>query len=129
MKAGKSQTQIDTREARLDELGGREAAARQRFSDALAADGVWSAAVGAPLPGDLDEAYAVLTSVSRDAVGEDAVLGDLQALQAALAGSHDIVAQRSADILTVTVTGAQGRGRWRSRPARWPNALPRNGTC
>jgi uncharacterized protein (TIGR02680 family) len=108
VKAGKSQTQIDTREARLDELTEKETFARLRFADALAADGVWSAAVESPRPADQDEAYEVLSSVSRDAVGEDAVLGSLQALQAALAGSHDIVAQRSAEILTVTVTGARG---------------------
>jgi uncharacterized protein YPO0396 len=108
VKAGKSQTQIDTREARLDELTEKETFARHRFAEALAADGVWSAAVESPMPADQDEAYEVLSSVARDAVGEDAVLGNLQALQAALAGSHDIVAQRSAEILTVTVTGAHG---------------------
>jgi uncharacterized protein (TIGR02680 family) len=108
VKAGKTQTQIDTREARLDELAEKETYARQRFRDALAADGVWSAAVDAEQPEDLDEAYAALTAAARDGVGEDAVLSNLQSLQAALAGSHDIVAQRSADILTVTVTGAQG---------------------
>ncbi len=108
VRAGKSQTQIDTRDARLDELAEKETYARQRFREALAADGVWPAAVGAALPDDLDEAYAALTAASRDAVSEDAVLGNLQSLQAALAGSHDVVAQRSADILTVTVTGAHG---------------------
>jgi uncharacterized protein (TIGR02680 family) len=108
VRAGKTQTQIDTRESRIDELAEKETFARQRFAAALAADGVWSAAVDAPRPEDLADAYEALTAVSRDAVGEDAVLGNLQALQAALAGSHDIVAQRSADILTVTVTGAHG---------------------
>ncbi len=108
VKAGKTQTQIDTREGRIDELAEKETFARQRFSAALAADGVWSAAVDAPLPEDPADAYEALTAVSREAVGEDAVLSSLQALQAALAGSHDIVAQRSADILTVTVTGAHG---------------------
>jgi len=108
VKAGKSQTQIDTREARLNELAEKETFARGRFAEALAADGVWSAAVEQAQPSSQDEAYQVLSSVSRDAVGEDSVLGSLQALQAALAGSHDIVAQRSAEILTVTVTGAHG---------------------
>lgn len=110
VRAGKTQTQLDTRDARIDELAEREAFARQRFRDALAADGVWSAAVAEPAepPADPAEAYAVLTAAPREAVGEDAVLANLQALQTALAGSHDIVAQRSADILTVTVTGAHG---------------------
>ncbi|HEY0452472.1 TIGR02680 family protein [Actinophytocola sp.] len=108
VRAGKTQTQLDTREARLDELVERESFAQRRFGDALAADGVWPAAVDAPLPDDPAEAFAVLTASSREPVSEDAVLGNLQALQAALAGSHDIVAQRSADILTVTVTGAHG---------------------
>ncbi|OLF13548.1 SbcC/MukB-like Walker B domain-containing protein, partial [Actinophytocola xanthii] len=110
VRVGKTQTQLDTRETRLAELAEREEAARNRFRDALAADGVWAAAVGAagPPPEDLTEAFTALTATAREAVGEDAVLGTLQGLQAALAGSHDIVAQRSADILTVTVTGAQG---------------------
>ncbi|MCT2584294.1 TIGR02680 family protein [Actinophytocola gossypii] len=108
VKAGKTQTQIDTREARLAELVERESAARRRFRDALGADGVWAAAVDAPRPDDDEAAFAALTSAPRDPVSEDAVLNNLQALQTALAGSHDIVAQRSADILTVTVTGAHG---------------------
>jgi uncharacterized protein (TIGR02680 family) len=112
VRAGKSQTQIDTREARLGELVEKETFARRRFREALAADGVWSAAVDGPVPDELPDdpaaAYAALTAAPRESVGEDAVLGNLQALQAALAGSHDIVAQRSADILTVTVTGAHG---------------------
>jgi uncharacterized protein (TIGR02680 family) len=108
VKAGKTQTQIDTKQARIAELADREAVARQRFRDALSADGVWSAAVGPLLPDDLEEAYRVLTENPRDGVSEDAVLGNLQTLQSTLAGSHDVIAQRSADILTVTVTGAQG---------------------
>lgn len=108
VKAGKSQTRIDTRQARLGELADRESAAARRFRDALAADGVWAAAVDVALPDDPAAAFAALTANPRDPVGEDAVLGNLQALQAALAGSHDIVAQRGADILTVTVTGAHG---------------------
>lgn len=110
VKAGKTQTQIDTRETRTTELAEREAVARQRFQDALAADGVWAAAVAEPAepPADPAEAFTALTATPREVVGEDTVLGTLQALQAALAGSHDIVAQRGADILTVTVTGAHG---------------------
>jgi uncharacterized protein (TIGR02680 family) len=111
VKAGKTQTQIDTREARVGELIERESFARQKFREALAADGVWAAAVEEPAvaPADPAEAFAALTRTPREVVSEDAVLGNLQALQTALAGSHDIVAQRSADILTVTVTGAHGQ--------------------
>ncbi|MFI7678082.1 TIGR02680 family protein [Actinophytocola sp. NPDC049390] len=108
VRAGKTQTQIDTKQSKVAELTDREAAARQRFRDALSADGVWPAAVDAPVPDDLTEAYQVLTAHPRDGVGEDTVLGNLQTLQSTLAGSHDVIAQRSADILTVTVTGAQG---------------------
>ncbi|MPZ84310.1 MAG: TIGR02680 family protein [Actinophytocola sp.] len=108
VKAGKTQTQIDTREARIDELAEKETVARQRFRAALATDGVWSAAVDVAMPDDPAEAYAAMSAAPREAVGEDAVLATLQALQTALAGSHDVVAQRSADILTVTVTGAHG---------------------
>ncbi len=108
VRAGKTQTQIDTKEARVAELTDRETTAQHRFRDALAAEGVWPAAVAAPLPADLGEAYTVLTASPRDGVSEDTVLGNLQTLQSTLAGSHDVIAQRSADILTVTVTGAQG---------------------
>jgi hypothetical protein len=108
VKAGKSQTQIDNRQTKITELTEREAGARQRFVDALAADGVWPAAVGVDLPDDPAEAFTVLTASPRDGVSEDTVLGNLQTLQSTLAGSHDVIAQRSADILTVTVTGAQG---------------------
>ncbi len=108
--AGRTQTKIDSREVRITELVEREASARQRFREALGADGVWSAAVDEPAepPEDLAEAYAALTASGRDPVSEDVVLGKLQTLQATLAGSHDISAQRAADILTVTVTGGQG---------------------
>ena len=108
VKAGKSQTQIDTRQTKITELTEREAVAQHRFREALAADGVWQAAVGQPLPAESAEAYEVLTAHPRDGVSEDTVLGNLQTLQSTLAGSHDVIAQRSADILTVTVTGAQG---------------------
>jgi uncharacterized protein (TIGR02680 family) len=108
VKAGKTQTQIDSKQSKIAELTEREAAAQQRFRDALAADGVWSAAVSEDLPEDLAEAFQVLTAHPRDGVSEDTVLGNLQTLQSTLAGSHDVIAQRSADILTVTVTGAQG---------------------
>jgi uncharacterized protein (TIGR02680 family) len=108
VKAGKTQTQIDNRQAKITELTEREAGARLRFVDALAADGVWPAAVAADLPSDPTEAFAVLMANPRDGVSEDTVLGNLQTLQSTLAGSHDVIAQRCADILTVTVTGAQG---------------------
>jgi uncharacterized protein (TIGR02680 family) len=108
VKAGKSQTQIDNRQAKITELTEREAGVRQRFVDALAADGVWPAAVSAELPEDPAEAFTVLTANPRDGVSEDTVLGNLQTLQSTLAGSHDVIAQRTADILTVTVTGARG---------------------
>lgn len=108
VKAGKTQTQIDTKQTKVTELTERETVARQRFQDALSADGVWPAAVAAELPEDLTEAYTALMANQRDGVSEDTVLGNLQTLQSTLAGSHDVIAQRSADILTVTVTGAQG---------------------
>jgi uncharacterized protein (TIGR02680 family) len=108
VKAGKSQTQIDTKQTKITELTEREAVAKQRFRDALAADGVWPAAVPLELPDDPAEAFTVLTANPRDGVSEDTVLGNLQTLQSTLAGSHDVIAQRSAEILTVTVTGAQG---------------------
>jgi uncharacterized protein (TIGR02680 family) len=108
VKAGKTQTQIDTKQTRTAELTERETLAQQRFRDSVGADGVWSAAVDADLPDDLAEAFTVLTASPRDGVSEDTVLGNLQTLQSTLAGSHDVIAQRSSDILTVTVTGAQG---------------------
>ena len=110
VSAGRTQTKMDSRESRIVELTEKETAARQRFRDALAAEGVWPAAVADPVeaPADPTEAFEILKGQAKDGVSEDVVLGKLQTLQTALAGSHDIVAQRSADILTVTVTGAQG---------------------
>lgn len=110
VKAGKTQTQIDTKQSRLTELTERETTARQRFRAVLDAEGVWPAAVAEPAspPEDLAEAFAALSTVRRDGAGEDAVLADLQALQSALTGSHDVVAHRQAEILTVTVTGTHG---------------------
>jgi uncharacterized protein (TIGR02680 family) len=110
VKVGKTQTQIDTKQTRAGELAEKETAARQRFRAVLDATGVWSAAVAEPAepPDDLAEAYQLLTKASGETASEDVVLGNLQSLQSALAGSHDVVAHRDGDVLTVTVTGAGG---------------------
>jgi uncharacterized protein (TIGR02680 family) len=101
----KTETVLEGKES---DLGGKinaASAAAAALSAALAAPGVLAAA----LP-DVAEADAVaaLSTVERRGVSEEVVITKLQALQTALAGSHDITPERHAGILTVTVSGEQG---------------------
>jgi hypothetical protein len=50
----------------------------------------------------------VLAAVDRKGASEEVVITKLQALQTALAGSHEITPERHAGILTITVAGEQG---------------------
>jgi uncharacterized protein (TIGR02680 family) len=69
---------------------------------ALAAPGVVAAAFGdEPVPDDL-------STVERKGASEELVITKLQALQTALAGSHEITPERHAGMLTITVAGEQG---------------------
>jgi uncharacterized protein (TIGR02680 family) len=88
-------------------------AAESAFRAALAAPGVVAAAMidsaePVELPDDLGEVMSLLAAVDRKAASEELVITKLQALQTALAGSHDITPERHAGILTITVAGEQG---------------------
>ncbi|GGM64391.1 hypothetical protein GCM10012275_38740 [Longimycelium tulufanense] len=117
-QATRAETLLETKRAQLggrEEEVGRVSAA---FRDALATPGLWVAAVGVPedeeTPAgpptdDLDATLAELEAApERRAFSEGAVITKLQALQTALAGTHDITAETHAGVLTVTVTGEDG---------------------
>ena len=98
----KSETMLEGKEKDLDGRINAASAAAAGLRAALAAPGVRAAA----LPNDED--LATLSTTDRRGVSEEVVITKLQALQAALAGSHDITPERHAGILTVTVSGEQG---------------------
>ncbi|MEU5693756.1 TIGR02680 family protein [Actinosynnema sp. NPDC020468] len=78
-----------------------------RFTEAVHAPGVLAAALPDTDP-TVEEVRAVLSTSDRRAATEPTVITRLQALQTALAGSHDIAAEQHAGLLTVTVTGEEG---------------------
>ncbi len=96
-------------EGKHSDIGGKAdsaTAAQDTFQAALAAPGVWAAALpGEPMP---EDPATVLSGVDRKGASEELVITKLQALQTALAGSHEITPQRHAGILTITVAGEQG---------------------
>lgn len=107
----KTQTLLDTRVAEIDGKRSAAATAARAFSDALAAPGVWPAAVDADRPADDEEAFALLESAVSQAKrlpSEENVLTKLQALQASLAGTHNVLPERHAGILTVVVSAEEG---------------------
>ncbi|HWE87961.1 MAG TPA: TIGR02680 family protein [Pseudonocardiaceae bacterium] len=99
-------------EAKADAVEGKAEAARtaeQAALAALAAPGVWRAAVGEQeFPDDLDGALDVLAGIDRRGASEELVITKLQALQSALAGSYEITPERHAGILTIVVAGDAG---------------------
>ncbi|MBP2473901.1 uncharacterized protein (TIGR02680 family) [Crossiella equi] len=86
--------------------------AEQGFRDTLAAPGVWHAALPEAEEPDTEHLLAVADQLAaaedRRPASEGTVIGRLQALQSALAGSHNITAETTAGILTVTVTSEDG---------------------
>ncbi|PPK63425.1 TIGR02680 family protein [Actinokineospora auranticolor] len=107
----KTQTLLDTRSAEIDGRRTAASAAAQSFADALAAPGVWSAAISEDRPGDDADAWALLEAAvaeSKRLPSEENVLTKLQALQAALAGTHNVLPERHAGILTVVVSAEEG---------------------
>ncbi|WP_243753740.1 TIGR02680 family protein [Labedaea rhizosphaerae] len=115
-QVAKTETLLETRRAEID--GKREAADRAvaAFREALAAPGVWPAAVpgnetvpgSETAPEDPDEAMTALEAVSTKTVAEEKVITKLQALQTALAGSHNVLTERHAGLLTVVVAAEDG---------------------
>lgn len=111
VKAGRTHERIRSKESAITELVQRDKYETERFRAALASEGLWAAALGEPadLPEDPADALAVLNGVTAPASSEDAVMNSLQKLQSALAGTHNVSAQRDNDVLTVTITSQHGR--------------------
>ncbi|MGQ0837680.1 TIGR02680 family protein [Actinokineospora sp.] len=107
----RTQTLLDTRGAEIDgKRAGAESAARA-FADALAAPGVWPAAVDDDRPAEDADAYALLETAVAQAKRlptEENALTRLQALQSSLAGTHNVLPERHAGILTVVVSAEEG---------------------
>jgi uncharacterized protein (TIGR02680 family) len=106
----KTETVLESKTGAIDTRAETARAAESAFRAALAAPGVLSAALDEPVdvPDDVDQALAVLTAQDRKAASEESVITRLQALQTALAGSHEITPERHAGILTIVVVGEQG---------------------
>ncbi|GAA2972459.1 TIGR02680 family protein [Actinokineospora diospyrosa] len=107
----KTQTLLDTRGAEIDGKRAAATAAAQAFAEALAAPGVWPAAIDEDHPGDDAQAWELLATAVAEAKrlpSEENVLGKLQNLQASLAGTHNVLPERHAGILTVVVSAEEG---------------------
>jgi len=101
----KTETVLEGKESELEGKTNAASLAAAGLRAALAAPGVQAAALPDVLQ---DEVLATLSTTDRRGVSEEVVITKLQALQTALAGSHDITPERHAGILTVTVSGEQG---------------------
>ncbi|WP_245614548.1 TIGR02680 family protein [Actinokineospora inagensis] len=107
----KTQTLLDTRGAEIDGKRAAATTAAQAFAEALAAPGVWPAAIAADRPDDDADAWALVEAAvaeSKRLPSEENVLGKLQNLQASLAGTHNVLPERHAGILTVVVSAEEG---------------------
>ncbi|HEX3790709.1 MAG TPA: TIGR02680 family protein [Pseudonocardiaceae bacterium] len=106
----KTETVLEGKVSTIEAKAEAQRAALAGFRAAVAAPGVCSAALPEPepLPDDPGEALAVLAAVDQRPASEETVITKLQALQSALAGSHEITPERTAGILTIVVIGEQG---------------------
>lgn len=101
-KVVKTETVLEGKENDIGAKAEAAAMADTAYQAALAAPGVVAAAFGDdPVPDEL-------STVERRGASEELVITKLQALQTALAGSHEITPERHAGILTITVAGEQG---------------------
>ncbi|MFI9817296.1 TIGR02680 family protein [Saccharothrix variisporea] len=106
-QAAKLSAQLDTAAEQLASAQDARARAVEQFKATIAAPGVLVAALP-DVPEDVESVRAALTMSDRRGAGEATVITKLQALQTALAGSHDIAAEQHEGLLTVTVTGEEG---------------------
>ena len=105
----KTETLLEGKESEIGAKVSAADGAAVGLMAALAAPGVFAAALPElSLPSSVEEALAVLAAVERKGASEEVVITKLQALQTALAGSHEITPERHAGILTITVAGEQG---------------------
>ncbi|HEX5403947.1 MAG TPA: TIGR02680 family protein, partial [Pseudonocardiaceae bacterium] len=102
----KTETVLEGKGNDIDAKAAAAASAQDTFQAALTAPGVWVAAMpDEPMP---EHPAMLLSTVERKGASEELVITKLQALQTALAGSHEITPERHAGILTITVAGEQG---------------------
>lgn len=102
----KTETLLEGKESEIAARADAAEAAATACQAALDAPGVLAAAfIDQEIPAD---PLTALATGERRGVSEEVVITKLQALQAALAGSHDIAPERHAGILTVTVAGEHG---------------------
>ncbi|XVV04818.1 SbcC/MukB-like Walker B domain-containing protein [Actinosynnema sp. CA-248983] len=106
-QAAKLSAQLDTAAEQLSAAQDARVRAVEQFKATIAAPGVLVAALP-DVPEDVESVRAALTMSDRRGAGEATVITKLQALQTALAGSHDIAAEQHEGLLTVTVTGEEG---------------------
>ncbi|CAL9628863.1 Chromosome partition protein Smc [Actinosynnema sp. ALI-1.44] len=106
-QAAKLSAQLDTAAEQLAAAQDARVRAVEQFKATIAAPGVLVAALP-DVPEDVESVRAALTMSDRRGAGEATVITKLQALQTALAGSHDIAAEQHEGLLTVTVTGEEG---------------------
>lgn len=106
-QAAKLSAQLDTAAEQLAAAQDARVRAVEQFKATIAAPGVLVAALP-DVPEDVESVRAALTTSDRRGAGEATVITKLQALQTALAGSHDIAAEQHEGLLTVTVTGEEG---------------------
>jgi uncharacterized protein (TIGR02680 family) len=102
----KTETVLEGKDTDIGSRSDAASAAQAAFRAALDAPGVFAAA----LPDETmpDDPMSLLSTVDRKGASEELVITKLQALQSALAGSHEITPERHAGILTITVAGEQG---------------------
>ncbi len=106
-QAAKLTAQLDTAAEQLTAAQDSKVRAVEQFKATIQAPGVLVAALP-DVPEDVESVRAALTLSDRRGAGEATVITKLQALQTALAGSHDIAAEQHEGLLTVTVTGEEG---------------------
>ncbi|MFB9909107.1 TIGR02680 family protein [Allokutzneria oryzae] len=111
-EATKVETLLETKQ---QQRGGAEAEverANEGLRALLTAPGVWAAALPEAEEPPLEELATAIQTLreapDKRPVSEGTVIGKLQALQASLAGSHNITAETYAGVLTVTVTSEEG---------------------
>ncbi|CAM3699973.1 TIGR02680 family protein [Nocardiopsis rhodophaea] len=112
-----AEARVEATEREVEEAEGKVADAEDALTDAADVAGVWEAATGAVEPPferpELRAALAEALDAAEDAPGDPAALertliSRIQQLQSALAGTHDVQADRDHGILTVAVSDESG---------------------
>ncbi|ROP38319.1 SbcC/MukB-like Walker B domain-containing protein [Saccharothrix texasensis] len=106
-QAAKLNAQLETSAEQLTTARDALTRATEHFKATVQAPGILVAALP-DAPEDVTSVRTALAATDRRGAGEATVITKLQALQTALAGSHDIAAEQHVGLLTVTVTGEEG---------------------